>query len=387
MNILFTWPIPFDPMTGGVERVTDLLAREFEKRGHNIFFLHTKHFGNLPDYDYNVNVSFTPSSDINSQEVISFYQDYLEKNKIDVILNQAGTFGEANLFGEVGSGKHLCFHVLHCKPTFYYDYFFNHTSKPRKPGIVELCKTIARIVLYPKLKRDYFNRFKRHYQSLLNSKSKNVVLLSGRFKSELKSIVPDYPDKFISAIGNPTTYPLSFPEKREKTIIFVGRLENITKHPDRVVKIWERIYKEVPDWKLIIIGDGPEKDNLIRKSKHLPRIEFTGLCDPAPYYKQADILLMTSTYEGWGMVLLEAMATGCIPMAFDSYKAVRDLITDERQLVTPFSLKEYASKLLYLINHEEERSRLKTIGYLKAEEYNISATADKWEALFAKKLQ
>ncbi len=58
MNILFTWPIPFDPLKGGVERVTDVLAREFVKRGHRVFFLHKMRFEGVPEYNYDVKVDF-----------------------------------------------------------------------------------------------------------------------------------------------------------------------------------------------------------------------------------------------------------------------------------------------------------------------------------------
>lgn len=70
---------------------------------------------------------------------------------------------------------------------------------------------------------------------------------------------------------------------------------------------------------------------------------------------------MTSNFEGFPMVLTEAMQFGCVPVAFNSFEAIADIIIPEKtgELVTPFSIKEYKEKLSLLI--ENVTYRRKTI--------------------------
>lgn len=91
---------------------------------------------------------------------------------------------------------------------------------------------------------------------------------------------------------------------------------------------------------------------------------------------------MTSTHEGFGMVLIEAMSKGCIPMAFDSFSTVRDIIKDDRQLVSPFSLKEYAQKLMGIMKDSELRRELACSGYQNVINFKIDKVVDRWEMLF-----
>lgn len=61
---------------------------------------------------------------------------------------------------------------------------------------------------------------------------------------------------------------------------------------------------------------------------NLRNIEFKGTQPSEPYYAESSVLCMTSTYEGFPMVLIEAQQYGCVPMAFDSFEAVHDIIED-----------------------------------------------------------
>ncbi len=383
MNILFTWPIPFDPLKGGVERVTDVLAREFVKRGHRVFFLHKMRFEGVPEYNYDVKVDFCPVSELKSPLNREFYRNYLLENKIDIVINQAGAFDDSKLFGDIDDTCQVCFHVIHCAPQFYYPFFFKQIFYLRNHSIKEYIKRFGRICLYSKLKKDYFNRLKSHYTYLLNSKSPNIVLLSEKHRKQLKEIIPDYPERYINSIGNPSSFsPVFFQRKNNKILLFVGRMENQNKHPDRVIKIWRRIYSQFPDWRLIMIGDGPARKEIEIASRDLPRIEFKGFSDPKDFYKTADILLFTSDYEGFGMVLIESMVFGCVPIAFNSFPSIGDLIKDERQLVTPFSINEYVDKLSRLMTDKGLLDRLRTEGYSIAQQFTVEDIVDKWENLF-----
>lgn len=93
-----------------------------------------------------------------------------------------------------------------------------------------------------------------------------------------------------------------------------------------------RVVAQAPDWRLLIIGDGPERDALRRQ------IEDAGLerqvsllpatANVADYYRQASLYLMTSRYEGLPMVLIEAMSFGLPLVAYDCKTGPAELIDD-----------------------------------------------------------
>ena len=69
--------------------------------------------------------------------------------------------------------------------------------------------------------------------------------------------------------------------------------------------------------------------------------------DPAPYYRKARILCLTSTHEGMPMVINEALSYGCTPIAFNSFHAAEDMLPDREtgRLIPPFSLRLFAREL------------------------------------------
>ena len=152
------------------------------------------------------------------------------------------------------------------------------------------------------------------------------------------------------------------------------------------MKIWKKIYKDFPDWRLSIVGDGPDRKMLegYCEKRGLCRIHFYGYTDPKPFYERASILCMTSEYEGFPMVLTEAMQFGCIPIAYDSFDAVKDIIKDGNSgiLVPPFSMKEYTNQLACLMSDEEKLKRMSEYCMQDVTRFSIDSIVDQWEHLF-----
>lgn len=94
---------------------------------------------------------------------------------------------------------------------------------------------------------------------------------------------------------------------------------------------------------------------------------------------------MTSASEGFPMVLVEAAAFGCVPVAFESFAAVRDIISDGENgaLVPPFDLDKYAETLAALMNDDALRERLAAGTAQICENFAPAKIGDRWEALFA----
>ena len=164
----------------------------------------------------------------------------------------------------------------------------------------------------------------------------------------------------------------------------MGRIEWRQKRVGRLIDIWSRIYKDFPDWELIIVGDGPIRQELEQKASRMERVVFTGWQDPEPYYRDASIICLTSDFEGWGMILTEAMTFGTVPVVFNSYAAVTDIIDDGKTglLVPPFSRKAFARKLGALM--KDERLRIEMAGNCiqSVKRFDIQNVADEWEKTF-----
>lgn len=328
---------------------------------------------------------FFPSDDYKSSINHSFYRDFLNESDIDIVINQCGAHGDSILYNNVSSTKAKVISVLHLSPSMNLNNYWSKLATLKNDTFKEHVKRIGRLVLFQKLKRDYKNRLKGHYRWLFVNTDK-ICLLSNRVRSELAELAGDnYDASKVVTINNPIVIPnqpSSKPE-REKIILWVGRFDLEYKRPDLCLKIWKRISKTLPDWQLIMVGDGKDLNYIKGKARGLERITFTGYADPEPYYDRAKILILTSQSEGWGMVLTEAMSHGVVPMAFDSFLAVRDIINDETRLVTPFDTEEYSRKILSLAQSPETYANALRDMTGVLDKFSLSRTVDKWENTFS----
>ena len=125
----------------------------------------------------------------------------------------------------------------------------------------------------------------------------------------------------------------------------------------------------------------------IIQQKQLPRITLKGyIADATAVYASGAILMMTSTYEGWGLVLSEAQASGVVPIAFDSSAGIRELIGKDSTygcLVAPFDLDAYAAQLRRLCQDVELRSRLSQAAQTHCLDYSPERIRSRWEEIFS----
>ena len=219
------------------------------------------------------------------------------------------------------------------------------------------------------------------------------------------TLTPEYVQEFVSALGlndeeasrfavmpNMVFLPKHQPipaKDRPKKILFVGRLSYADKRPDRVLQIWEKVCLDLPDWEVEIYGKGSEEKFLRRmiQQKQLPRITLKGyIADATAVYASGAILMMTSTYEGWGLVLSEAQASGVVPIAFDSSAGIRELIGKDSTygcLVAPFDLDAYAAQLRRLCQDVELRSHLSQAAQTHCLDYSPEQIRSRWEEIFS----
>jgi glycosyltransferase involved in cell wall biosynthesis len=158
------------------------------------------------------------------------------------------------------------------------------------------------------------------------------------------------------------------------------------KKVDYLIKIWGLISNNFPNWELSILGDGIDKSYLESNVKclGLERVNFYGSCDPIPFYKRAKILCMTSSYEGFPLVLLEAQVFGTVPIAFSSFSSINDIIEHYKNgiLVKPFQINNYKEELSKLMLNEEFRQGLSENGKINVIKYSLENISDMWILLF-----
>ena len=200
----------------------------------------------------------------------------------------------------------------------------------------------------------------------------------------------------VHILPNPITIPSSdfvfdFLQKR-KEVLYVGRIDENQKRIHRIIDTWALLEASFPDWKLIIVGDGVEKRNLVEKviQLKLNNVVFEGFQNPSLYYKRASILMLTSEYEGFGLVVVEAMSFGVIPVVYGSYSAVYDIISDGVDgVILPYNKKGYdtefaTEKMKELMLDADKRNNLAQAAIITSKRYSVESIVDSWNKLFAK---
>ena len=383
MNIVFAYPTGLNPQKGGVERITDIIAKILLKRGYTIFYLNWER--EQDNYEYPVPVIDLPSSNLEDPNNLEVYNRFLKENRIDVIINQHGLYEGTYFLSQVKVQNVKIISVLHSDPFGYYDHLFADLMTLRDSSIKEKVKRVARFFLYRKVKKIIHRSLVNHY-TFIQEHPQYVCLLSESYKERLEEYC-DLPDNYFISIPNPNTYEnIEIIPHKEPILLFVGRLDNRSKKLFTLIDIWYRVCKLYPQWKLIIVGDGPDKDVLINKAKDISNIEFKGYQDPREYYEKASIFCMTSIFEGFPMCLTEAMQFGCVPVAFDSFSAVYDIIKpgETGELVKSFDKKEYVGKLIHLIDDETYRKKLSKNAFQYVKRYDIANILPKWIELIEK---
>ena len=106
--------------------------------------------------------------------------------------------------------------------------------------------------------------------------------------------------------------------------------------------------------------------------------------NPEKYYSESSIICLSSSTEGFGMVLVEALKYKCIPIAYNSFAALSDIIVDgvNGYAIPPFKEKLFIEKLHYLMSNENERMRLADNNAVTLHKFDINRVTQQWLNLF-----
>ncbi|MGN0860585.1 MAG: glycosyltransferase [Candidatus Spyradosoma sp.] len=374
MNILFLLGSALT-MTcrGGIERSTEVLARELTRRGNAVRILVWRGEADASvEFPQRV---FPRTKPHGAAENRKFFARALREEKIDVVVFQCGAGWRFPFPSEASACGVPVVSVIHTVPDS-----FKARYRVKYSGLSRWWNTLTKRW-----------RQARKYRFNYDCCARTVVLAEALRPTLEKFLTrAQIAEGRIAAIGNAATYacvPEMELSRKKKELLFVGRMSFVEKRPDLLLRAWTKLQTSFPEWSLRFVGDGDYLPELKRLAGTLgaERVNFEGFRNPAPFYRDAALFCMTSAYEGFSMVLLEAAAFGCVPVVFDSFAAVRDIIDDGENgaLVPAFDLDAYAETLARLMRDDALRERLAKNALAQIpSKFSPQKIGDMWEALF-----
>lgn len=373
-----------DSRNGGIENVTRMLSEQFVGKGHvvHVRYLFGSKFAHSDDS------IFASCKQISEENIVTEIKDTVNLYNIHIIVNRCVIFASP-LIREAVAGKNC--HLIttyNNKPTL---------SPPTIKEVIcnsgtSLIKKTLILFTYPlfafRSKRMLRSRHQRSYYS-----SDYTILLSNQYVSEYSAMMRINTDKLF-VLNNPIRDDLELKLEelgsKENTILMVTRLDEEQKCIIKALKIWDKINLIVSNWKLQIVGSGPDellikkyvKDNAIKK------VEFYPAQNPEAFYRKSSIFLMTSRNEGWPNTLNEAMRLGCVPVVINTFSAINDMIDNEQNGIIiqhesePKDIENCVNAIFDLINNEGLLSKMALNACEKTERLSIGTIAEQWVKLF-----
>jgi glycosyltransferase involved in cell wall biosynthesis len=183
----------------------------------------------------------------------------------------------------------------------------------------------------------------------------------------------------VRAMGGPKADPA------EKTVLAAGRFA-YQKGFDLLLPAWAQVVADHPGWRLRLCGSGNLKKPLKAQIKELGlkgAVKFEGPADMAEAMGNASIFALSSRFEGFPLILLEAMSKGMAVVSFDCPTGPGEIIDDRRNgiLVPPQDVDAFAAGLRELIEDEELRRTCAAAAVETADAYTMERVGPRWDAL------
>lgn len=384
-NLFVFWDEPLNPVGGGIHRCIINLITFMPQRGYNVKYIYSKDFYQTFNYETEEGkIQNIPLKDLGS---------FLKEQHCDVVLGQEAVFSSTftKAFSSISMVDIKFVNQYHNTPLYFqkkltwdylkFEWITTHSLKSR-------LALIARGLFYPlwrwNVKRNQNIIYKYNYDN-----SDVTLLLSEHEKPHLKKMIGEKDLKKCVVIPNPLSWPeivsTDILKDKQKEVLIVSRIYNSEKRIDLALKVWRILQdRQLNDgWTMRIVGEGIHEAYL-KEMTHalgLKNVIWEGRREPLPFYKRASIFLLTSVVEGWALTLTESMQTGVVPIAFDSYPAVRSIITDgyDGFIVPTKNLEILSDRISKLMHDSDTRERMALNGLRSCRRFEVNKIMDQWQ--------
>lgn len=344
---------------GGAERVMVIICNELAERGHEVYLA------------TNIDIPFAYELD-DRVKVINLFKNYRAESGV--------------ILRNVKLTKNIRSIVKKIKPDVMIPFMFGISSKVILSTLDMKIPVISSEHSTFDIKYSPVKFFKRFH---INKLATFVTILT---QYDYEFIGDRLKNKII--MPNPLSFDIcKGKDQREQVVLAAGSIDRWkVKGFDNLIKVWGNVSSKFPEWKLQIAGNGKEEsfeflkkiaqDNDVEHS-----VEFLGFQSHLDQLlQQKAIFVLSSRYEGFGMVLLEAISQGCASISFDCIAGPKEIITHNESgiLVEDQNMEEMEKELIRLMSDEQLRTKLAEGGLIEAERFTADKIVDKWEALFNK---
>lgn len=398
MNILFYTHGKVYATRGGTERTTVSLASALTQLyGCRCFSLYEAEEHTERENCFVAEFQWQAGRDY--QQDAETLRKIIVNNRIDYIIDQ-GIFIHVKLLclAATGTGcKVILAHHYEPGAEALYMSLQRHWAKRHdKMSLRRRCKWLFDLVFYSYSKHKYVETLRRTYrEAYFNAHC--VVLLSKGFIDAYQQFGRFNDNKKFLIIPNSLSFneflPIDEIAEKKPVILIVSRIEEVHKRLSLALKIWANVKKhtDANGWQLKIVGTGkdmPMYQRMIENEK-IPNVTFEGHQNPLPYYKEASLFMMTSRSESWGLTLTEAQQMGVVPIAFDTYASLREIITNGQDgvVVKEGNVDVYINRMLDLMRNDAERQRMARQAIVSSQRFSQEKVAEKWWNLLSETKQ
>lgn len=388
MNILFYTSSKVSSTEGGTERATINVATGLKsKYGCNCYSAYRIETC-MPKED-----CFVSEIKWDIHDGKDILEKYIDINFIDRIIIQ-GLFDSVKTIKEVSQRRNCKIIFAHHFEPGWEEHFLRFDQLlllfRKADSLRDFLKYSAKILLYPILLHDHKCRLHKYYKTTYEL-SDYVVLLSSYYVEQyVRYAELENADKFRS-IPNALSYneylDISRIANKRKYVLIVSRLDDPPKRISLALRIWMEVKKktESTGWKLLIIGHGPDEmlyRKMIKKCK-IDDVCLLGRQKPKQYYIDSSIFMMTSRSEGWGLTLTEAQQFGVVPIAFNTYASLKNIISDGVNgiIIPDNDIVNYSNNLLELMNNHSKRNELAMNAVSSSSRFSQNNIAQRWYEL------
>lgn len=375
----------YNPVTSGVVTSINMLEQEMKKRGHEVFVFTTSKSIQPNDNQtlYMLNSIPLLIAKQYKNRIATFYSREIAKQIKEIGLDIVHTQTEFSVgaFGKIISRKYDI-PFIHTYHTMWEDYVhYISPLKGRNIRLKRLARTISRAfvrkaecVITPSNKTAKYLKYK------CKVKNKPIyVIPTGIDISPFKSsnFTEEERDNLKKSLGI---------KPNEKIILFLGRVAS-EKSIDVIMDIMPSIFEEHPDYKFLIVGDGPSKKDLEEQARKLnidKNVIFTGKVpwnEVPKYYNIGDVFVNASITETQGLTFIEAMSAE-IPVVAKYAPNLSEFIHTNKNGILVKKNSDFKKAIIDVIENENLRKTLIRGGNETAKEYSIEVFGDKLEMLY-----